>query len=151
MTPIDQTLVDQGKGNCQQAAIASLLDLELEAVPNFIEDPENFWHILWDFMMEQGYDISWEHPNDRKPTLIEKLKFDGGWGGYFPATVPSQTFKDCFHAVIIDSELNVVHDPNPNRLALNCKPEDVVNVIVKGGWYIGLDREFVRENPLVNE
>ena len=34
-----QTVVNKGNGNCMQAAIASLLDLELEDVPNFISYP----------------------------------------------------------------------------------------------------------------
>lgn len=147
MIKIDQTVVHQGNGNCQQAVIASLLDLKLEEVPNFIEDPKNFWHILWDFMEEQGYsDIGWEYPNAENPTLKERLEFDGGWEGYFPATVPSQTFEDRTHAVIIDNNLKVVHDPNPNKKALKCKPEDIINVIVKGGWYIDSDRNIVKDN-----
>lgn len=145
MKKVDQTIVCHKKGNCQQAAIASLLELEIDEVPNFNLDQENFWEILWDFMRDQGYDdISWEHPNDKTPSLIDRLKFDGGWDGCFPATVTSQTFEGGFHAVLIDSDLNVVHDPNPNKLALKCKPEDIVNVIVKGGWYIQ-DGEFIKE------
>lgn len=146
MKKINQTIVDSGKGNCQQAAIASLLELELEEVPNFNLDQENFWKIVWDFMGQQGYnDIGWEYPTDKTPGLIERLKFDGGWKGCFPATVPSQTFKDATHAVLVDSDLNVVHDPNPNKLALKCKPEDVMYVMVKGGWHIDLEGNFVRE------
>lgn len=77
-----------------------------------------------------------------KTTLIERLKFDGGWNDCFPATVLSSTFKDVYHAVIINSNLKVVHDPNPNQLALKCKPEDIVNVITKGGWDIDVEGNF---------
>lgn len=67
--------------------------------------------------------------------------------GYFYATVPSQTFPDVSHAVIIDTELKVVHDPNPNQLALKLRPEDVIQVdTVKDDWYINTDGKFVIGN-----
>ena len=51
---------DVSKGNCQQAAVASIFGLELDEVPNFI-DYENFWGEYHKFINSKGYiDISVE-------------------------------------------------------------------------------------------
>jgi len=57
MKPVDQTqFYEAGKsvGNCQQAATASLLGLDLAEVPNFIEHPHGFWQSFWEFMASRG-------------------------------------------------------------------------------------------------
>ena len=35
--------------------------------------------------------------------VIKCLKYDGGINGYFYASVPSQTFENGTHAVVVDS------------------------------------------------
>ena len=55
MKPVDQTLFGPDDGNCLQAAIASVLELELEQVPDFAneyDEPEwhdrlNEWLVRW--------------------------------------------------------------------------------------------------------
>jgi len=37
MRPVFQTVVGNGLGNCHQAVVASLFELELDMVPNFIK------------------------------------------------------------------------------------------------------------------
>lgn len=37
MKKVFQTIVDKDHGNCMQAVVASLFELELDDVPNFIE------------------------------------------------------------------------------------------------------------------
>lgn len=53
-----QTIVDRGNGNCMQAAVASLLNLELSDVPHFIETAKekgtNPNYEEWKFLNEQG-------------------------------------------------------------------------------------------------
>lgn len=39
--------------------------------------------------------------------------------------MPSQTFEDVSRAVVIDTDLNIAHDPNPNQRALNLTADDV--------------------------
>lgn len=40
MKPIKQTILEAGRGNALQACVASLLELSLEDVPNFLESPD---------------------------------------------------------------------------------------------------------------
>ncbi|MFZ8455761.1 hypothetical protein ACO1M1_14880, partial [Staphylococcus aureus] len=42
------------RGNCQQAATASLLGLALDDVPNFIQQPQGFWQSFWEFLASRG-------------------------------------------------------------------------------------------------
>jgi len=40
MTPVYQVVMEDGRGDCLRACIASILDLDVLDVPNFIEDKE---------------------------------------------------------------------------------------------------------------
>jgi len=161
MKKILQTVVDKGKGNCMQAAVASLFEKELEEVPNFKEfdgrEDTNGHMELYKYMKKFGYYYStrrvqkhnFELKKDFPPT-DEELEFtkkcDGGVNGYFYASVPSQTFDDVNHAVIVDTELNIVHDPNPNQRALKLGPKDVIDVIsCNDHWHIDLDKNIIDE------
>ena len=134
MKKIYQTIVDKENGNCMQAAIASLLDKELDEVPHFLENlkkrdkgedvKDHESHTIL-YLYKEGYDCNvasgytGRDRNNKEYTLAELAKIDGGLNGYFYASVPSQTFKEGTHAVIVDHNLKVIHDPNPNQLSLN--------------------------------
>lgn len=143
MKKVFQTVVSKDNGNCMQAAIASLFDLDLNEVPNFIEFDKdglgNAQYELLKFLRSKGLDYC--HINRSSKRDFEELKriakFDGGVNGYFYATVPSQTFENIGHAVVVDTDLNIVHDPNPNQLALKLKPEDVEGIVTVTSYVIG--------------
>ena len=106
------------------------------------------------FFRKQGYEYSYFNRREKGyllqsgvlcPTIEEVALFDGGINGYFYASVDSQTFENGSHAVIVDTRLNIVHDPNPNGLALKLKPEDVQGIITVRDWHINFDGEFVTE------
>jgi hypothetical protein len=137
--PVYQTIIDPKRGNCMQAAIASLLGKELDEVPNFIDLGEQWLTSMNNFMKENGYEwkgMLWNKNFTMltSPTagcfkeqkwaehLIispENLGRFDGVKGFFYASVLSPKFfnlSDGFlnqHAVIIDGKFNVVHDPNP--------------------------------------
>jgi hypothetical protein len=91
------------------------------------------------FLHNRGFDACPINKSRHETTefLQRVVKFDGGYNGYFYASVPSQTFSDVTHAVIVDTDLNIVHDPNPNQLALNLVPDDVIDIIVMHDMVIG--------------
>jgi hypothetical protein len=150
MRKVLQTIVgganSKVRGNCMQAAVASLFDLELNQVPNFIEFNKDWFDVFYKFFQDKGFYISPWKPKGEIERTKEILKHDGGVGGYFYAAVPSQTFKDSTHAVIIDCDMNIVHDPNPNQLALKLTPKDILEIdTVKDDWHIDVDGSFVIE------
>ena len=111
MTPVDQVIIDKGRGDCERACIASLLDLPLNAVPNFIEIPE--WHrhlVRYHFMNSCG----WVHVGTINADLFDPSKYPS-MNGYYYASVPSKNFKDTFHAVILSEEGIIAHDPSPHK------------------------------------
>ncbi len=140
MKKVYQTIVDPIKGNCMQAAIASLFELDLEEVPNFIELED--WVLKFkDMYKNRGYCYGILNLSERttKDIIKKALKFDGGVKGYFYASVPSRRFNGCSHAVIIDSDLNVIHDPSPNNLWLDEKDVDIIDVVITKDFYIDKD------------
>lgn len=138
MKKIYQTIIDKKIGNCMQAAIASLFDKELDEVPNFILESEDKWfNSMYNFMKENGcnyngtlhnknYSTLW-HPTQNcfketkwhRPSIMTKkaLYKHNGVNGLFYAGVLSPKFfswqEPATHAVIIDRDYNVVHDPSP--------------------------------------
>jgi hypothetical protein len=139
MIKVYQTIVDKGHGNCMQAAIASLFELPLNDVPNFIELKDGWFSTMYNFISEhnaeyhglkfnRNYTTLW-HPTEQcfkvekwhRPSVITKkcLYKENGINGLFYASVLSPKYFNFFsgnsatHAVIIDRDFNVVHDPNP--------------------------------------
>lgn len=132
-----QTVVDKGKGNCMQAAIASLFDKSLEEVPNFIESNESTFKLLYEFIKKNGYTYNGYIHNKvysqlcspqfgclkkekfLRRTIItpKKLHKEQGVNGLFYASVLSPKYFNwethTTHAVLIDKDYNIVFDPNP--------------------------------------
>lgn len=125
--------------------MASLFEMDIDEVPDFKGGEGKWYHMLMDFYKKMGYLNVTPHMvrKDNISLTLEVLDYDGGIGGYFEATVPSQTFEGVMHSVVINKKMEVVHDPNPNQLALNLSPVDIVSIdTVREGWYIS-DGKFV--------
>lgn len=105
MKPINQTqFYEEGKttGNCQQAATASLLGLDLCDVPNFMEHPHGFWQSFWEFIASRGL-------------IAIELSGERVFDCYHLAYGPSP--RGVSHAVVYrDGKL--AHDPHPSRAGL---------------------------------
>jgi len=138
MKKVYQTIVDKDHGNCMQAVVASLFELELDEVPNFIELGDNWMITMMKFFEDRGYDICTIYKQRHDTEELKRIaKFDGGINGYFYGVVNSKLFEGGTHAVVIDSDLNIVHDVNPSEVYLSCTPEDVVGVMVVNDMIIG--------------
>lgn len=129
MTPVYQTDFSNGSGNCLQASLATLLDLPLESVPHF-RVMDGWFATMFSWLRENGYEYHGAIRNprnlggwgeDKMKTLGEKSH---GVNGYYLATVYSPNLSDfglwktrsgnvSTHAVVIDVDYNIVHDPNP--------------------------------------
>lgn len=123
MIPVYQSITDQGRGDCMRAAVASMFHLELIQVPHFILFDED-WHLVFTyFIMAIGYEYQGENApeNLSQAQLVNDCLY---------ASVPSRTFKTGSHAVLINRQGVVIHDPNPNRLWLG---EDLMKI--PETWY----------------
>ena len=103
MTPVNQTQFGLAHGNCEQAAVASILGLPLDAVPDFIEQ-SNFAASYVDFLRSKGFAVVVVPPN-RKPDC------------YYMAVGASEATGHPHACVYREGEL--VHDPHPGRRGLS--------------------------------
>jgi len=159
MIKVLQTIIDKGNGNCMQAVGASLLELPLNEVPHFLEFDKTEGtcaHLeLLRFLRLKGYGYCiWTsgytngkgefmhlHEIDFTKRILE---IDNGVNGYFYASVKSQTFENCSHAVVINKNMEIVHDPNPNQSALKLKETDILDIVVCGdNWYIDIKGNLI--------
>lgn len=115
MKPVFQTVIHRGLGDCFTAAIASLLELTLDEVPYFrVFDEEDWFIILCEFLEKHGY------KHDMCCDFFQVMNDEAyNVKGYAIALVPSKTFDNCMHSVIVNRSGLVVHDPNPNKAWLD--------------------------------
>ncbi len=114
MKPVDQTVLHVpgvSKGNCQQAAVASILHLDIDEVPNFVES-DNFWNDFHVFMKSKGYEVVSLEPH-RSPLC------------YYLAY--GKTERGTRHACVYWGG-QLVHDPHPSKAGL--MEVDEINLIV---------------------
>ena len=107
MKPVYQDIFindPQGRyGNCLQATIASILEMNLEDVPHFAAMPDDTW---FEFMCNWLWDKGWN---------IEDFETVNDSPEYMLTIGPSQ--RGVSHAVIYkDGEM--VHDPHPSNAGL---------------------------------
>lgn len=110
MKAVFQTTVEQGDGDCMRAVVASLLDMTIEQVPHFIRFGEKWLDMYLGFLELCG----WEYVGNNSPGGVFP-QIDGSINGYFYAVVPSSLYPDGTHAVVMDLNGIIVHDPNPNK------------------------------------
>jgi hypothetical protein len=106
--PVYQTKFGAGEGNCLQAALASVLELDLEDVPNFAEYGNRFWPEVWKWLAERN---------------IVMLSINNNPLGYHLMTVKSPRIEGLNHALVcLDGK--PIHDPHPEG---NCQHNGVVS------------------------
>jgi hypothetical protein len=131
VTPVFQRIVDPEHGDCHRAAVASLLDLALDDVPEDLQT--GFAHER--FLAELGLCAvhlethrlkPHSHPEmlNGKPWDARNLvRFDYAAGAHALASVPSQRFPGGWHAIVVRFAMQpegwvrveCAHDPNPGN------------------------------------
>jgi hypothetical protein len=128
MTPVFQRIVDPNRGDCHRAAIASVLDLTIDEVPENTTSA----HVEERFLSERGLCAihldQWRLRPHSNPEMLhgrpwdarELVRFDFAEGAIALASVPSQRFPGGWHAIVVRFALQpegwvrveCVHDPN---------------------------------------
>ena len=131
-----QKIIDKGIGNCMRACVCTLLNIDDSNVPNFIEG--NYEQLLSKTLADNNCEekgMLWnpnlsyfnnpteccfERIRHEKSQLLDAISDYKGIDGLFIASVFSPRYFNYSngihqtHAVIIDKQFNIVHDPNPN-------------------------------------
>lgn len=97
--------VYQNEYNCLQSCIASLLETSID---NIIDVTKEEYRYEWKdnlrkFLDKIGYTFKVFKPSDK----LEK--------GFYIGVVKSKLITGT-HAIIINEELNIIHDPNPDEI-----------------------------------
>lgn len=131
MKPVFQELIDEGRGDCFSACLASLLEIPLEAVPKFRRDNPAPNDMMKDARkwLNENFDLSIVTIQMEKELLTgDDLRLIGATPGTpVLAGGKSPNLEGCQHCVVgeIDEHgLNFVmtHDPNPSGKGLVGKP-----------------------------
>lgn len=113
MKPVKQTVLhsETTKGNCFTACVASIFELQIEEVPNFIEK-EDFWNCFYDFIRSLGYDVI---------TYSNKTAEYYAFPTHNIMIGTSPRNPDILHAVVGFGN-DVVFDPHPDNTGLVGSP-----------------------------
>jgi hypothetical protein len=117
MTPVTQTIFyEKGAiigGDCLRAAVASIYDLPLEAVPHFAQFQKNWFTALSLYVDSQGFRIHKVY----RPKLAE---------GYVLAFGKSP--RGSFRHAVVWSGGEVAHDPHPDGTGLDGEPDELWDI-----------------------
>lgn len=135
MIPVTQTTFwdpdappSEQRGNCLSAVVASLLELPIDQVPDFVQDhvdhmDENenagewdWWSRLHQFVAERGHKICYLSP-------VDNPNWEGSPEHWFPVPEPGEFYTvggisprdPQIHHIVIYREGEMVWDPHPDR------------------------------------
>ncbi len=104
---------EKQRGNCLTAVVASLLELPIEAVPNFVQDHvdtdgvKDWWHEMHAFVAEHGHEFKYI-----------RVSPESSWPEPEPGefyTVTGVSPRDpAIHHIVIYRDGKMVHDPHPD-------------------------------------
>jgi hypothetical protein len=126
MIPVFQTIIDQGIGNCWSACMASILEIGIDDIPNFVKEASekrtSAESLAKKWLKASGLFLLCV-PLHRGEEWLDVIDFYHLEGAYCLMSVPSQKFEGGSHAVVGQfrkcltegTVLNIIHDPNPNN------------------------------------
>ena len=112
MQPVTQRIISPVNGDCLRCCVASLLEIDYDDVPNFIEYGRSKWYEqFWKFLNSKGFDL--HGVSSHQATKPDIHSFEGV-DGYIITAGPSLRYKESTHAVIY-KDGKLAHDPHPSR------------------------------------
>lgn len=113
MKPVFQTKFGDKSGNCFAACVASILELPLETVPNVCVLGDDWFDsfIFWCGTIGYSY----------VELVIEHRKMSDGQYCVVVGKSPRGDFKHCVVGRFEDGEIEVVHDPHPDKRSNDAK------------------------------
>ena len=115
MIPVKQTISNFVNGNCMQACVASIMEVPLETIPNFMCDGEEFYERNLNAWLKYQNFITIDVVIDKYNTGMLK-------DCYVIATGESPRSPDLNHAVVYYNG-KMVHDPHPDNTGIIGDPK----------------------------
>ena len=139
MNKVYQRIDDPRHGDCFKCAICTLLGLDYDDVPNYVDLGDQWYLEAQKTFKEHGYDLTgfelwnpkvmflenptanvFENKSAHIPSTFKAITQDMGINGLFMASVYSPKYTnpnehpiDHLHSVLCDINFNVVFDPQP--------------------------------------
>lgn len=136
MIPLTQTIIDDNRGDCFRTCVASILELPLDQVPNFVESSD-MNKACYDWLKERGLGCVRMYFSDHED--MKHVYFDGDaypayciMSGVSPR--PRADGGEKWHAVVGSAwgwGVKMVHDPHPSRDGLVSRKGRWLTFIVK--------------------
>lgn len=145
MKQVYQQINSSENGDCMKATLCSLLELDYDSVPNFVEY-EYWWQRIESVLNANGYKWGKRFFNELKydlwnpkdcfgpyPQYVEGYRLsdimpEDTIDGFLFGSVLSphyfnpQNLDEGLHMVVIDTNCNIVFDPNPKYAAIHHYP-----------------------------
>jgi hypothetical protein len=109
MIPVQQTIFGPPHGDCYRACVASILELPIDDVPNFVESGDKWIEATEDFLLKfrlQPITLMVDHCRD---------------AGLIPAgyhIIGGKSPRGDFYHAVVGFKGNRVYDPHPDELGL---------------------------------
>ena len=155
MRPVTQVRTGYGRGQCTEAAIASILECRLDEVPELWggpsvpvdappeeQQPQENHERLWAWLQTRGFLFAWGEFSER-PVPLLYLRFgeafdDLPWAGFHLMAGPN---PDGVQHMVVARGGGVAWDPNPSRRGITaCSAVGFLlprNVVSAEQWAIG--------------
>ena len=123
MKPVDQTAFGFPGGNCFSACVASLLEINLDEVPYFMNMPVSDWYERFGRWLATRnlWPLCLEADGERSPPGLYILS------GISPRAPMSADPGQHLHSVVACGR-DIVHDPHPSRDGLRDRRDVIVLV-----------------------
>lgn len=106
MTPIDQTRFGKPHGNCLAAAVASVLELPLDSVPDLNATDVHQLIVLNDWLRQFDLQFTW----------VPWDTYTGHRHSFF--LVSGESPRGLRHTVVCNERGELAHDPHPSRAGI---------------------------------
>ena len=113
MIPVDQTIFEFGTGDCMRACIASIFELDIETVPNFMQDGNAKFNEYLNNWCESRFLRAIDITTDDLKILQDC---------YVIACGDSPRAKNGERHAVVWLNEQIVFDPHPHRTGLNGPP-----------------------------
>lgn len=142
MIPVNQNNFTPEEANCFSACVASILELTIDEVPNFLTESKGqtvkMWAMVGQWLNKNGWGLlGIMSPGNFKEAgaIWKQCNFIGLKGCLALGTVLSQKLPGALHGIVIGWKCDnpkrpwynpiILHDPNPNN-----EPYDVMKDVI---------------------
>ena len=111
MIAVDQTRFGEGQGNCLAAAIASVLEVGLEEIPDLNAGSLPQLVVLNEWLRSRGLQFTW----------LPWPTYNGTYQDFY--LVSGLSPRGLSHAIVANHRGEMAHDPHPSRAGIG-DPEE---------------------------